>query len=88
MERFWERKADLFKALEDHIKSSQDDFACLMITDISTQSSYLLTAGEPKIIENIDYPAIDRNLFDLPGIVSRKKQLLPQLMWILNRVHH
>lgn len=88
MERFWERKDDLFQAMEEHIQSSQDDFACLMITDISTQSSYLLVAGEPKIIDNIDYPGLERNLFDLPGIVSRKKQLLPQLMWILNRVHH
>jgi manganese-dependent inorganic pyrophosphatase len=88
MERFWERKEDLLTALKEYIQTSQDDFACLMITDISAQSSYLLTAGEPKIIANIDYPSIERNLFDLPGIVSRKKQLLPQLMWILNRVHH
>jgi manganese-dependent inorganic pyrophosphatase len=88
MERFWERKKDLYEALEAYVQSCPEHFACLMITDISTQSSYLLTAGEPKIIENIEYPAVEKNLFDLPGVVSRKKQLLPQLMWILNRVHH
>ena len=88
MDKFWERKDDLLTSLEQHIATSQDDFACLMITDITTQSSFLLTAGNPKIIAAIEYPAIDKNLYDLPGIVSRKKQLLPQLMYILNRVHH
>jgi manganese-dependent inorganic pyrophosphatase len=88
MERFWERKDDLLESLNNHVNTSKDDFACLMITDITTQASYLLTAGNSRIIANIDYPSLDKNLYDLPGIVSRKKQLLPQLMWILNRVHH
>jgi len=88
MQRFWERKDDLLEALNQYIKTSKDDFACLMITDITTQASYLLTSGNSRIIAAIDYPSLDKNLYDLPGIVSRKKQLLPQLMWILNRVHH
>ncbi|WFB35011.1 putative manganese-dependent inorganic diphosphatase [Kiritimatiellota bacterium B12222] len=88
MERFWERKDDLLETLNLYIKTSNDDFACLMITDITTQASYLLTAGNAAIIAAIDYPSIDKNLYDLPGVVSRKKQLLPQLMYILNRVHH
>jgi manganese-dependent inorganic pyrophosphatase len=88
MDRFWERKDDLLDALQQHISTSQDDFACLMITDITSQSSYLLTAGNSKIAAAIEYPSLEKNLFDLPGIVSRKKQLLPQLMYILNRVHH
>jgi len=87
MERFHERKQDLITCLNEYVKSNAIDFACLMITDISTQSSLLLVAGDPKILSAIDYPSVDRNLYDLPGIVSRKKQLLPQLMWILNRVH-
>ncbi len=87
MERFHERKQELVSSLEAYVKSNAIDFACLMITDITTQSSLLLVSGHPKIIGAIDYPAVDRNLYDLPGIVSRKKQLLPQLMWILNRVH-
>ena len=88
MDKFWERKQDLIDALDAYVNSCQDDFACLMITDITTQSSYLLVSGNPKIIAAIDYPALDKNLYDLPGIVSRKKQLLPQLSYILNRVHH
>ena len=86
MERFHERKADLLAALVAYVESNAIDFACLMITDITTQSSLLLAAGHPKIMGAIDYPPLERNLYDLPGIVSRKKQLLPQLMWILNRV--
>ncbi|MDF3130021.1 putative manganese-dependent inorganic diphosphatase [Kiritimatiellaeota bacterium B1221] len=88
MERFWERKEDLEVALKNYVATSNDDFACLMITDITTQASYLLTAGNPRIIAAIDYPSLDKNLYDLPGVVSRKKQLLPQLIRVLNRVHH
>ncbi len=87
MERFWERKDDLLRCLDDYVNSNDIDFACLMITDIGTQSSHLLVSGHPKILQNIDYPAEERRLYSLPGIVSRKKQLLPQLMWIMNRVH-
>ncbi len=87
MERFWERKSDLLRHLNEYVAANPVDFACLMITDIGAQSSHLLAAGNPKILAAIDYPALEKNLFDLPGIVSRKKQLLPQLMWILNRVH-
>lgn len=87
MERFQERKADLLTCLEEYVRGNNVDFACLMITDITTQSSLLLATGHPKLLSAVDYPALERNLFDLPGIVSRKKQLLPQLMWIANRAH-
>ena len=87
LELFWKRKDDLQATLDTFVETNQVDFACLMITDIGMQSSKLLVSGHPKIVENIDYPREERFLFDLPGVVSRKKQLLPTLMWILNRVN-
>ena len=57
-----------------------------MVTDITRQSSLLLTEGAEKIIARIEYPRIDHNLFELNGVVSRKKQLLPHLMTVLAAV--
>jgi manganese-dependent inorganic pyrophosphatase len=50
-----------------------------LVTDINTQSSLLLITGEEAFIEMIDYPRLEPGGFELQGIVSRKKQLLPYL---------
>lgn len=84
--KFWERKDELTKHLQHHLQEQKLDFACLMITDITKQSSLLLTVGDQRIIDAIEYPEPERNLFKLNGVVSRKKQLLPQLMYILENV--
>lgn len=86
MERFWERKEDLEKALRQYVENSHADFSCVMITDITKQASLLLCEGSNRIIDAIEYPSLEHKLFELPGVVSRKKQLLPQLMWILSKV--
>ena len=83
LDKFWERQQELSDCLSRHRQERQLDFACLMITDITQQSSLLLTVGEEQIIDAIEYPEPEKNLFTLTGVVSRKKQLLPQLMWIL-----
>ena len=55
--------------------------ATLLITDINSQNSLLLVAGEREFLERISYPIVESNcIFDLPGIVSRKKQLIPYLL--------
>ena len=44
----------------------------------------LITSGEREFLEEISYPIVESNcIFDLPGIVSRKKQLIPYLTGIL-----
>lgn len=80
------RKADLTAALEKLLDTRQLDFACLMVTDIAKHNSVLLTAGDSGIIDAIDYPEIEPGMFELTDIVSRKKQLLPHMVLILNRL--
>ncbi len=86
LDQFWKRKEELGYALEAMRKERGLDFACLLITDITLHYSLLLVRGHAKIIENIGYPQLDPTLFELEGIVSRKKQLLPALIRILNQV--
>jgi len=61
------------------------DLAALLITDITCHYSLLLVVGDSRLIAGIDYPSLEPNLFELNGIVSRKKQLLPELIRILGR---
>jgi manganese-dependent inorganic pyrophosphatase len=63
-------------------------FAGLLVTDINTQNSLFLVKGAREFIERITYqPAEHGDIFEMPGIVSRKKQLLPFLTSILRSLN-
>jgi manganese-dependent inorganic pyrophosphatase len=84
---FWSRAKDISAALADLRKKERLSFAALLVTDINTQNSLLLVKGEPELIERITYSHIEKDeIFDLPGIVSRKKQLIPYLTSLLREI--
>ena len=58
-------------------------FGALLVTDINSQSSVLLCCGAPEFLHRIDFPAHGPNIWELAGVVSRKKQLLPYLLQCL-----
>lgn len=86
MDAFERRKPELAEALEAMRKERGLDFACLLVTDIVRQDSLLLTVGEERLEQALDYPRLEHDLFELKDIVSRKKQLLPHLIWVLGEV--
>lgn len=83
---FSEHRRGLQNALAKMVKERDLHFAALMVTDITHQNSLLLVAGDARVKDAIDYPEISDGLFQLDGVVSRKKQLLPHLILILNRL--
>jgi manganese-dependent inorganic pyrophosphatase len=81
---FWKCEDGLLEALEKYRAENGLNFACLLVTDIDTQSSLLLVRGEAEVVQAITYPQKrPPDIFDLPGIVSRKKQLMPYLSSLL-----
>ncbi|HEX9048568.1 MAG TPA: putative manganese-dependent inorganic diphosphatase, partial [Verrucomicrobiae bacterium] len=78
-EQFWKRKDELLVALEDYRKQRAYLFSALLVTNVTTQSSLLLVAGDEKFIKRIDYPRTEPGIYELRDVVSRKKQLLPFL---------
>ena len=81
---FWKCNDALLEALEKYRLENGLHFSCLLVTDIDTQSSQLLVRGEADVIQSITYPQKrPPDIFDLPGIVSRKKQLLPYITSLL-----
>ena len=81
---FWERKEELRAALEEHARRQRLEFAALLITDVVTNGSLLLLSRESDAWEEVNYPRLDRGLYALEHVVSRKKQLLP----LITRVIH
>lgn len=85
-ELFWERREELGRALEELMQQRQLDFSALLITDIITNGSLLLMSKEPEFWEDINFPRLERGLYQLDGVVSRKKQLLPLISKLLGDV--
>ncbi len=84
---FWGRAKALSAALEGLCTAEQLWFAGLLITDINTQNSLLMLKGDPDFIARISFHHVEQNeIFDLPGIVSRKKQLIPYLTSLLKEM--
>lgn len=62
-------------------------FSALFVTNVMTQDSLLLIEGDADFISHISYAKDpDRKFFELPKIVSRKKQLIPYLTSVLREL--
>jgi manganese-dependent inorganic pyrophosphatase len=84
---FWTRSRSIANALDELRRRERLSFAALLVTDINTQNSLLLVKGDAELIERITYAHVEKDeIFDLPGIVSRKKQLIPYLTSLLREL--
>jgi manganese-dependent inorganic pyrophosphatase len=71
-------------ALEKYRASKNLAFSALFVTNVLTQDSLLMMTDGNDVLEHIAYTKdSDKNVFELPKIVSRKKQLIPYLTSIL-----
>ncbi len=76
-------KDALAAELERILESEKCAFACLMITDVTRETSLLLYRGEARVLGAIAYPRREENLFEMKDVLSRKKQLLPYFVDLL-----
>jgi manganese-dependent inorganic pyrophosphatase len=75
--------------LHNALKAMRDqramDFAMLMVTDVVGGSSRLLVTDEPPELGDLPYPKQNDGTRLAEGVVSRKKQLLPVVLGLLER---
>jgi manganese-dependent inorganic pyrophosphatase len=84
---FWQHAKPLANALEQLREQDHLVFAALLVTDINTQNSLLLVKGDGEFISRIHYAHVEKEeIFDLPGIVSRKKQLIPYFVSLIKEM--
>ncbi len=82
-ELFWNRRQELLESLVQMTRERKLDFSALLVTDIVSHGSLLLMSREPDFWEEINYPRLERYLYKLDDVVSRKKQLLPLIAQLL-----
>jgi manganese-dependent inorganic pyrophosphatase len=78
-----EHLAQLQQALDTLCESKGSDFAMLMITDVVRGSSRIILSNPPSILDELPYPPLPDGTRAADGVVSRKKQLLPVVLGLL-----
>ncbi len=78
-----ELTATLFAALEDVRIEKGLDWMMLLITNVIKENSMLVSTSFRNVERHLVYKPLGEHLFDLPGVLSRKKQLLPEVLRVL-----
>lgn len=80
MDGFEAVRADLTAAIEAHRVAQEMSYLCLMITDILTDTTELIVKGDnPEEVAKAFGKTLVAGSVDLPGVLSRKKQVVPQM---------
>ena len=67
-------------ALQKLVETQKLALALLMVTDVVRGNSRLVAVGMPRIVTALPYAHLDDDTLDAPGMMSRKKQLLPAVL--------
>ena len=75
-----ERRAELLKALRSERERRDLQLYALMVTDVLSKSTDMLVAGDTAAVaRSFDVEAADSTI-ELPGVMSRKKEVAPRLL--------
>ena len=80
IEGFMPLKEEMLQYMETKAKEANLDMVMLLLTDILNEGSEILVAGnEPEIVEKAFKVTLKDNGAFLPGVLSRKKQVVPPI---------
>jgi manganese-dependent inorganic pyrophosphatase len=80
-----ERRDELLEALRARREREGQLLSALMVTDIVAKGSELLVAGDVGLLERAFGQRTADGVVDLPGVMSRKKQVAPRLLTAASR---
>ena len=73
-----ERKVEILEAMAHHQRTTGLD-VLLMITDVRRGGTELLAVGRTRAVERAFGTSLREHAVYLPGVLSRKKQVVPPL---------
>jgi manganese-dependent inorganic pyrophosphatase len=75
-----DRKDELLAAMRSRRERNEYLLYALMVTDILAKGTELYVTGETGPLENAFGKPVDGGVIDLPGVMSRKKQVAPRVL--------
>lgn len=82
-DEFHQLVEELRSALERVAERDRLQLAGLMVTDITSEATLFLAVSRVDLSSIMGYPEVGRNVYEMRGVMSRKKQLVPHLQKIL-----
>ena len=73
------RKEEFLSVMRKEKESEGYDMVLLMITDVLLEGTHLLYVGSDDVIQQAFSAVPSNNHLFLPGVMSRKKQIIPML---------
>lgn len=73
------RKGEIIEAMTEQAEAQGFDLMLLMVTDILREGTELLAVGRTRIVERAFGSPLQDNALYLPGVLSRKKQMVPPI---------
>ena len=86
LEELPSKEAELYAELEVVKQEKGLNWAMLLVTDIIKEDSLLLCTEFGPGEAVISYKKVENQKFHLPGVLSRKKQLLPEILRSLEEI--
>ncbi|MDR1107475.1 MAG: putative manganese-dependent inorganic diphosphatase [Spirochaetaceae bacterium] len=81
-----ERQAEITAALEKARAARDHLFSALLVTDVTVLDSLLFVTGKKAFTTHINFPVTEGGIYVLKEVVSRKKQLMPLLTELVEKV--
>jgi manganese-dependent inorganic pyrophosphatase len=75
-----DRQAELLESMARNRESKELALYALMITDVAAKGTRMLVCGDVPAVARAFGVEADDGTFDLPGVISRKKEVAPKLM--------
>lgn len=81
-----ELKDSFLERLEEEKQIRGLDWLMILFTQVHRGDSRLLLTEFPQGEKALPYKKMEKGLYDLPGVLSRKKQLLPEILRLLEEL--
>jgi len=81
-DEFYDEKENLRRELEKIMEEKGLSLSALLVTDIVRGDSLFLAVGDAEVLYNLGYPELEPGLYELRGVISRKKQVAPHILHV------
>ena len=79
-----QRREEILKHMEETCAEKGLLFCALLVTDVTLLDSLLFITGKKSFVSLINFPLTTDGIYELVGVVSRKKQLVPLMAELLS----
>lgn len=84
---FYDGRESLERELTKIKESEALSLAGLLVTDISYGNSLFLAVADGEVESALGYHLIERNLYEMKGVLSRKKQVAPHILNLFSKLY-